>query len=249
MPYNLTNFENGVASRIQDTSNKLSTADRDAFITQAVQQRYSKDRPRVLVSDISADGTSDFALPTGPSTPPEQFEDGFSEIRTIEYPIGNVPETYVDNPDWKMYRSPSGLKIRLLVTVPNQGENIRVLWTLRHTPGTSGQNPVNTTIPDADFEAVCDLASALCAEALAATYAQTRDASISADAVNYRTKGQEYLALAKALRARYDAHVGIEEGSGTGASGGSTQAAAAAVGNLYEQMGSGVDRLTHRRPR
>ena len=247
MPYNLTNFETGVASRIQDAANKLSLADRDALITQAVQQRYSKDRPRVLVSDITADGTSDFALPTGPSTPPEQFEDGFSEIHTVEYPVGNVPETYIDGADWKMYRKPTGLKIRLLVTVPNAGESIRVEWTLRHTPGTSGQQAVNTTIPDADFEAVCDLAAALCCEALAATYAQTRDATISADAVNYRTKSQEYLALATALRARYEGHVGIEEG--TGASAGGNQPPAIAVGSMYEVQGSGVERLTHRRPR
>ena len=80
---------------------------------------------------------------------------------------------------------------------------------------------------------------------LAAKYAQTRDPSIGADAVNYRTKSQEYLGLGKALRKRYDDHVGIEDGSaGAGAA-----AAQIAIGGTFELMGVGIDRLTHRRPR
>jgi hypothetical protein len=200
------------------------------------------------VSDITADGTSDFALPQGPATPPEQFEDGFSQVRAIEYPIGNNPESYVDDADWKMYRSPAGLKIRLRLTTPATGDKIRVTWTLRHSPGTTGQSPVPTTVPDADFEAVSDYAASLAAEALQAIYTQTGDSTISADSVNYRSKAQEYASLAKSLRKRYEDHVGIEE-SGSGGSGSSTSGPAIAIGSLYEKMGSGVDRLTHRRPR
>jgi hypothetical protein len=249
MPYILTDFETAVASRIQDAANKLSLADRDDAISQAVRQRYSKDRPRELASDVTADGTSQLPLPQGPSTPAEQFEDGFSAIRSLEFPIGTLPPTLLESNGWQLYRTPTGLKILLSdTTVPSNGDHVRVTWTVRHIPGTSGGSPINTTIPDADFEAVSDMASAICCEKLAAIYAQTRDPSIQADAVNYRTKSQEYLALAKALRQRYFEHVGIE-GGGSGASEGSSQPGALAIGDMDLMQGSGVDRLTHRRPR
>src|SRR5579884_217934 len=247
---NFTDFQNGVATRIQDAAAILAQADRDALITQAVQQRYSKDRPRVLVTDVAGNGSNLLALPTDSEqagTPVGVFEDGFSQVRAIEFPIGELPPTYIEDPDWMMYRAPAGLKILLLLMIAQQSDTLRLTWTCRHSAGgPSSANPViSTTVPDADFEAVCDLAAALCFEALAAFYAQTRDPSIGADAVNYRTKSQEYLSLAKPLRKRYDDHVGVVDGdSGTSASG-----AAIAIGGMYEVMGSGIDRLTHRRPR
>jgi hypothetical protein len=94
---------------------------------------------------------------------------------------------------------------------------------------------------------VCDYAAALCCQALAAKYAQTSDSSISADAVNYRTKSQEYLSLAKELRKRYDEQVGIQ-GSDSGSSANASGVAAAlSIGDMELRQGSGVDRLTHRR--
>jgi hypothetical protein len=236
----LADFETAVASRIQDTANTLSTADRDVFILQAVKQRYSKDRPRELASDVAGNGTSLLSLPTGPSAEP--FEDGFSQIRALEFPIGGIPPTILENDTWLLYRTPAGLKIQLSSVTPGNSDNVRVTWTCRHTAPTVS---VDSTIPDADFEAVCDYAGALCCEAMAAKYAQTRDPSISADAVNYRSKSQEYLGLAKALRKRYDDQVGIQD-SGSGANG-SGVPGALAIGDMELQQGSGVDRITHRR--
>jgi hypothetical protein len=243
-----TDFQNGVSTRIQDGAGKLASADRDALINQAVKLRYSKDRSRELVSDVAGTGAPDLPLPQGPSNPAEQFEDGFSVIRSIEFPVGHVPENYVDSADWKLYRSPSGLKIRMLGSTPSSSDTIRVTWTVRHNPGTTGQSPIPTTVPDADFEAVCDYAASLAAEALQAIYAQTGDASVNADSVNYRSKGQEYASLAKALRKRYDDHIGIQAG-GTGGGNESAAGASIATGSMFQNQGSGVDRITHRRPR
>jgi len=39
---------------LQDSANKLPAAKRDALLTQAILQRYSKDRPREVVDDIAA---------------------------------------------------------------------------------------------------------------------------------------------------------------------------------------------------
>lgn len=222
-------FQTQVRLRLQDAATKLATADRDELIKQAIQQRYSKDRARELVADVSGDGTSDLPVPAN-------FEEGFSVARAIEYPIGDVPPTFVEDDAWIFYRlPPSGtLKVRLLSARPAASEFVRVTFTARHLSDGS-------TVRNADFEAVADYAAALSFEALAAVYTQSGDASIAADAVNYRTKSQEYLALAKTLRRRYFQHMGIDEDLAGSAGAGP----AVATGELDQELGPGGDRLTH----
>jgi hypothetical protein len=210
---------------LQDAVTKLATADRDKLIEQAIQERYSKDRARELVADVAGNGTSDLTLPA-------THEDGFSVIRQIEYPIGNVPPTLIESADWQLYRTPTGLKLRLLANTPAATENIRLTYTGRHLAD-------GTTV--LDFEAVCEYAAALGFEALAAIYAQTGDSTLGADAVNYRSKSQEYRDLAKAHRKRYFDYMGIEESAGGAAQTG----AALVMGEMDNQLGAGVDRLTH----
>jgi hypothetical protein len=234
----LVDFTDRVAIILQDAVKKLADADRSALTLQAICQRYSKDRPREIVTDVAGKGTSDLALPQDAGG--ALFEEGFSLIRQLEFPIGQVPPATIEESDWQWYRTPDGLKIRLLGETPGANEKVRVTWTARHAADGS-------TVPANDFEAVCDLASALCFEALAAAYAQTGDNSMGADVVNYRTKGQEYLALAKAARKRYLDYMGIEDGA-TGASGGNN-GPALAMGDMDNMMEWGGDRMTHRRPR
>jgi hypothetical protein len=213
---------------LQDAAGKLSLAARDALLVQAMVQRYSADSPQKLVKDVVADGTSLVPLPT-------EFEDGFSIVSRIEYPIGSVPPNVLLDESWQMYRSPTGLKVMFTGTTPTNGTSVRVSLTARHIDDGS-------TVPDADFEAVCDFAAALGFEALAAFYAQTGDPSLLADTVNYRTKSQEYLGLAKAARKRYFDHVGVTEDDK-----GAQSPAAASVRSIHEELGAGIDRLTHPR--
>lgn len=222
-----------INSAIQDSAGKLT--DRDSLFPRALQ-RYSKDEPLVIVTDVTASGTSDQPLP---GTAVSTFEKGFSEIRSVEYPVGHVPAAYLLDEDWDMYETPSGQFVRLLSVTPSAGEAIRITWTARHAADGS-------TVPDKDFEAVCDFAAALGYEALASIYTQTGDSTIQADTVNYRTKNQEYLSLAKAARKRYYDHLGVDGGvQGQEA----PSRAAISLGSLHEDLGgvTGVDRMTHPR--
>lgn len=247
-----TDYESGVTSRLKDTVAKLSQADQDAAITQAVK-RYSKDRPRELVTDVPGKGTAFIDLPSIAAVQnvsnAVKFEDGFSEIESIEFPIGDAPPTLLEDFEWQMYRTPTGLQIMLTAETPATTDTLRVTWTARHDQGTSGSNAIPTTVPDADFEAVCDLAASFSFDILAAAYARTSDSSIGADAVNYRTKSQEAASLATKFRKRYEDHLGIEGGGGASAGSGSPTPGAIAIGDMDLLQGSGVDRLTHRRPR
>jgi hypothetical protein len=148
-----------------------------------------------------------------------------------------VPENLILDSNWSYYQSPAGVKLRILSTTPPAAQLVRVAWTARHADDCS-------TVPLQDFEAVTDFAASLCAEALAATYAQTRDNTVGADTVNYRTKGQEYLTLAKALRQRYYNALGVEDGGGA-KGGGTEQKPAIAIGDMDNIMQGGVDRLIH----
>jgi len=217
---------------LRDAVGKLPAGDRDTFLVQAILQRYSADRPREIATDVAGNGTSLLDLPSSGS---DVFEESFSAIRSIEFPLGGVPPTLLLDEDFQLYRTPSGLKIMLISETPASTDTLRVTWTARHKDDGS-------TIPDPDFEAVCDYAAALCYEALAGIYAQTGDPTLAADAVNYRTKSQEYLGLANALRKRYYQHLGIDPSdAGTGVG------PAIATGSLYETQGSGLDRMTHPR--
>ena len=219
---------------VQDAAGKLSDGDRDKLIAQSIQQRYSKDRPREIVTDVPGNGAADLDLPGAGE---DVFDEGFSLIRQLEYPIGNVPPSTIEDGGWTLYRTPAGLKLRLLASRVPAGESIRVTWTARHRGDGS-------TVPQCDFEAVCDLAAALCFDALAAIYAQTGDSTIAADTVNYRTKSQEYLGLAKSARRRYFAHIGVaEEADAASASSGP----ALSIGEVDQSMGWGGDRLVHGR--
>jgi hypothetical protein len=232
MAHQLDQFKAQRDAVLGDTAGKLPAGRRDVLLTQAILQRYSKDRPRELATDIAGNGTSLLALP---SSGGDTFEVGFSSVRQIEFPIGSVPPDILLDEDWRLYRDPATLKIMILSTTPSASDSLRVTWTARH-------NKDGSTVPDADFEAVCDYSVALCYAALAELYTQTGDPSMQADVVNYRSKNQEYLSLAKAAEKRYFNHLGIEpsaDGAETGA--------AIAAGSLHETMGWGGDRLTHPR--
>jgi hypothetical protein len=195
--------------------------------------RYSQDRPLEVVSDVTSDGTQQLDLPTDDDA---VFDPLASLLRSIEWPVGQIPPEYVDDNDFRLYRTPDGYKIMLTADSPNAADNLRVIWTAQHA--TDG-----STVPDCDFNALVDLSAALAAEQLATIYAQTSDPTMSADVVNYRSKSQEYQGLAKMLRKRYYNHLGVDES----ATGDAEQRPALAVGQQYLEMQSGVDRLIHQR--
>jgi hypothetical protein len=220
-------FTNRLDIVLGENASMANADERGAMLDQAIRQVYSKDRPLEVVEDLDGDGTNDVALP-------KTWEDKFSAVRSIEYPIGEIPPVLIEDSDWQLYRTPDALKLRLLAVTPSAAaDQVRLTWTRRHAADGS-------TVPDADFEAIVDMAAALCCELIARKYTQTGDPSIGADVVNYRSKGQEWSDRAKTLRANYGRHLGL--GVDDSDAGGS---AGVAIGDVDERMGFGGDRLTH----
>lgn len=236
-------FIDAVAPMISDDQNWV-TSGISRFAAQAIGERYSVDKPLEVVSDMPGNGTSFLPLPTialnedgttifGKYVP--KFEPRFSTIRSIEYPIGDTPGDYGDPRDYALYNTPTGFQLQLIACTPSANEKVRLVWTARH-------DLQGSTIEHTDFYAICDFIAALALEAMAAKAINFGDSTINADVVNYRSKSQEYLTMAKQKRRAYFNHMGIDETDM-----GVEIGPAIALGDMKNVMGSGVDRLIHSR--
>lgn len=181
--------------KVKDNSGKLT--DPDDLLSAATEalNRYSKARPLEFATDITGSGVNDLVLPS-------DFLDGFSGIVTVEYPVDRVPEVLIDRRDYKLYRGPAGLRLRLLTAKPASTETVRVTYTIPHS---------EDSVPSPDLEAVANLAASVCLRQLAAAFGQTSDSTISADVVNYRSKADEFRRLADSFEALYKHHLGIRD--------------------------------------
>lgn len=224
MPLTISAIQALVAANIQDDSTKLSSGEVVAAIEEAIAGRYSKDRPRHVVADLAGNGaTYEWAL-TGISG----WSEGFSQIRSIEYPSGEATPAYLDSSDWSIYNAPSGRTLRFPSPLTS-GKTARVSFTAPHAADAS-------TLPAAELYTIGVLAAALAARRLAAAYAQTGDSTIVADTVNYRSKSAEYLALARHLEQDYENYLGTDPNR-----------SAPSASNTATWMGdtAGGERLTH----
>lgn len=209
---------------VRDDTGKITTADRDEAVARAVA-RYSKDRPRTKVEDVAAPGGNTLNLPL-------VWEPGFSELRSIEYPIGEIPPALLDADSYWLYDGPAGQIIQIVNAII-AAQQVRITFTIRHR-----LDATNDTIRADDREPVCALAAGLLLEQLAAYFAGSSDSSIQADAVDRRSKSQEFAARANAMRKRYFDDLGIDL---------KRNVAAGVVVDLDAPDSLGQDRLLHPR--
>jgi hypothetical protein len=220
----LTDFQTLVSDLVRDDAGKISNAQRDIAITGAVI-RYSKDRPRPRIEDVAASGGNLLGLPTG-------WENDFSVLQGLEYPIGKVPPSMINSQAYSLYSAPAGLSIMVGYSIPVSAA-VRVTYTIAHQVDIAVD-----TVPAGDREAVCCLAAANLCDQLASLYSGDSDSTILADNVNHQSKASEFAKRAKDLRKRYFDELGIDT---------KKNMAAGAVVQLTNTDSQGRPRLTHRR--
>lgn len=203
---------------LQDDAQRIDHAaggDLDSAILMAVT-RYSGTRPRVVSAVASGTGTAyDFSLPSG-------WVDGFSRLVRVEHPFGatngsRAPHVVFDAADpnapaeVEIVRVDATVeKIRFLTLTPASGTgNVLLLYTVPHAVTATA-----STVPVYDEQAVAVLAAAYACEMVASKYAETKDAAIAADAVDYRSRSREYADRAERLLKIYDSHVGAAHAPG-----------------------------------
>lgn len=219
----LADFQGLVTDLTRDDAGKVSVAQRDAALAQAVK-RYSQDRPRDKVEDINGLGTQRLNLPAG-------WQDGFSALKLIEYPIGNVPPTLVPQGDTSLYQTPTGWQIQLRNAVAAGAANVRATYTIEHVLDAGSD-----TIPANHRTPVAAWAAADLCEQLASFYAGQSDSTIQADAVDHKSKSAEFAARARSLRKRYTDALGVDDRRNT---------ATGVVVPLTDRDSRGQPRLTH----
>jgi len=220
----LRDFQSIVEDLVRDDADHITKTQRDTAITTAIE-RYSKDRPRPKVEDVLAPGGSLLNLPAA-------WQADFSELTSIEYPVGQTPPLLIPNDQWAMYLSPVGETIKLLYGL-QAGVTCRLQFSIRHVVDDN-----QDTIKLGDRELVCCLAAASLVDQLAALSAGNTDSTIKADAVAYKSASAEYAARAKALRKRYTDELGIDD---------KKNVAAGAVVSIQRPNSLGRERLTHGR--
>lgn len=219
----LADYEQLVADLVRDDAAKLTLAEKDRAIGAAVQ-RYSEDRPRELAEDLTPSDANTLPLPAA-------WVADFSTLRSLEYPIGNVPPTLVDPERAAFYRAPAGLVIKLLDAVAVAAANVRATYTIKHLVDAASD-----TVPLQHRQAVAAWAGAILCDQLAAFYSSGQDSTIQADSVQQQPKAQEYSKRGRDLRKFYTDELGIDD---------KRSAPAGTVVQLKQPDSWGGPRLTH----
>lgn len=187
----LTDFQSLVDNLVRDESGEISTAGRDSAIDLAVV-RYSTDRPVQAVEEVVSTGGVLLDLPAG-------WEFGFSRIVDLALTDGDEETPIAGTVEQGL----SGNRIRLEGTLA-AGTAVLARYTVKHRVDS-----VTDTVPIQDREAVCGWAAALLLEELSSLYSGSRQPTISADSVDWQSKGRDYAQRAKTFRRSYLDHLGI----------------------------------------
>jgi len=207
---NIGEIRGKVSTRIKDIDGRLTitpdvTCDVDRAILSAKEQ-YEKIRPRERVAKVAGTGGFDYAVSSLPG-----FVDGFSVVRAVAYPYLTTDQIlpWLEDDEFGLVRLDTGLVLRFALARPASTEFFLAPYTAQHTLDAS-----SSTVPASDDEALSDLGAAFACDQLAALYAKDVDSSISADAVDRRTKSDNYRSMAASLRKSYAAKVQTEDAQG-----------------------------------
>ena len=171
----------------------LSEADRKLLIKDVIRV-YSKKRPLVQLEAYT--GTSDdwYDLPAA-------WDDGFSSIYEIEYPIENSPKDTIAEKDYYIDLMSGGKKLRFNRNNPKADATFWVKFLIRHTFDSLG----DSEIPESDQTAIAYLIMSIWCEAFATHFASKADPSLAeAEAITYTSRVDEYTGKARDWNTKYN---------------------------------------------
>jgi hypothetical protein len=175
-------------------------------ISEQARQRFSKDKPQMLIFDLPGTGAFLYTL-TGVVT---SWTNQFSIIEAIEYPTGNNPPTMLEHTDFRMYNPNSSTEqIRFLSSSPSSGSTARLTYTAQHAFAAN----VVSTIPDMEKESLAFLLAAYAAQALAADFLKPNRSNIPNDSIDFSQKSNDMQKLADKLFEKYSEAISGESTS------------------------------------
>jgi hypothetical protein len=212
MAYTIAQFRDKVDAWLQDDDDIMSRERRDEAIKSAVD-KYGRDKPGETVTDVPGDGGRYYPL-TGESAILSPWNVRSSTILSIEYPAADVSadetaSNFLSREDWQDNYEAGGVTYLYL---PNHAPAASETMRIKHAhPYQWDQSPEEADVPEIDFEAICQLATGYCCEALAIQFSKHSDSTIALDAVQHRSKADEYSRRAKEMIGFYEQHMGLAE--------------------------------------
>jgi len=183
----------------------LSVIEQSKAIDMATKE-HSRHRPKIRVKDVTGTDAFEFKCVTAMT----YWKEGFSTIKSIEYPVNDddeTPDMLIDEEMIKSYQKEDGEYFRFLEDTPDTDEEFRVTYTAPHVVDDSG-----STIDYNDENAFEILAAAYFCNMLASAYVQNMNSMISADSVDHTNQSKQYADQAERYRKLYFNHLGIKEG-------------------------------------
>ncbi len=239
MATKLRDFQQQVDDLIQEGSSIINPDGRNRAIFMA-QKKFSKDKPRVIKYDITADGSYSYDLP---SSGAGAWISGFSVLLSVEYPADKQNPVYLeeDEGDYTIFKDDTSEVLRFPSSNPNSN-TIRIEFTV---PWTLDKDISN--IEDGDEYAFSCLAGSICMRYLAAHFAQTAKPNLDIDVIDYQRKVVEYTDLADTLENIYRDHLGISRIGAKKTDVGAPASAASVSKDLDIEFAWGENYITHPR--
>jgi len=229
-----------VESKVPQDVEKVDLGGRKGCLAEALAI-YNQDKPYVVPVRIQGNGTANYDLDL---LLMRWWQAGTSRIMKIEYPSGETPPLFLATDEWAIHsdglnQDGSGVELMFTDEAPGSTEYFVLHVSVPRALGESA--PLNFPDTDTDFANITTLAGSLLCDRLAAAFAQSSNAAISADVIDYHGKTEKYRAMAKTFRERYNTSV-------FGTSDGESQVQAAVVEKPIDTQSSlGTNYLFHGR--
>ena len=184
-----TELEQLISDLCRDDENVLTPEQQEDAFSLGLN-RINQDSPALKVTDIVASDSITAALPVG-------FDESFSSLEQVEFPIGERPRCYLQGVS--LYEEPTGKVLDFPYSVSG---TLRVSFTIKHTI-----NDTTNTLKEAQLEAFASYVAALLCEQLATHYSHDSDSSIQVDSINHADKADKFRRRARELHRRYSEQV------------------------------------------
>ena len=163
----------------------MKKTDAGKYLDEAIAV-YSKYRPQERMGKkLIKDPVNIFDLPA-------DWENGFSIINSIVYPVDLFPVYILPKNVYEIFLDDGNIyKLRF---TKNVSTAYIINYIISHSFNDS--NPPVTTIPDSDFYCICNIAAGYYLLALANRYGQNVNPTLGSSTINYDDKSEKYIKLA-----------------------------------------------------
>lgn len=178
--------------QVQDVNLDESEQTSTECIQEAVN-KYAHDHDVIIKEDLTGDGTQVLDMPS-------DFLDDFSNLISVEYPIDEVPRSYIEAGDYSIYKKVDNtLQLVLYEDTPATGDTVRLEF--------SKYISLMDDVPTKDTFAVLNLSAYYACLRESQKASNTTSDGDALDFVDLVESASRYQTLADKFKMNYDNHI------------------------------------------